>query len=154
MAIIEKLQNWKVSLKTENTRGFRPQTRVELLLTSGFVLLSLLEWVFVSYSGFDAPYGVERGSRVSRRGANFFWSWSLNLPKVGTFFAFLTHFLAFRTHLGFCHRFFLIFLDFSTIWGGFREDFPTIFDTFFETWPNVGKSTKHCVGAWILRSAL
>jgi len=51
-----------------NTRGFRPQTRVEPGLTSGLVLLSLLEWVFVSYSGFDAPYGVERGSRVSRRG--------------------------------------------------------------------------------------
>ena len=51
-----------------NTRGFRPQTRVRLLLTSGFVLLSLLGWVFVSYTGFDAPYGVERGSRVSRRG--------------------------------------------------------------------------------------
>ena len=55
-----------------NTRGFRPLTRVGLTLTSGLVLLSLLEWVFVSYTGFDAPYGVERGSRVSRRGAVFF----------------------------------------------------------------------------------
>ena len=35
-----------------NTRGFRPQTRVRLLLTSGLMLLSLLEWVFVCYTGF------------------------------------------------------------------------------------------------------
>ena len=35
-----------------NTRGFRPQTRVGLTLTSGLVLLSLLEWVFVCYTGF------------------------------------------------------------------------------------------------------
>ena len=70
-----------------NTRGFRPQTRVRLLLTSGLVLLSLLEWVFVSYTGFDAPYGVERGSRVSRRGVNCFWSWG----HVGSLFAFVSH---------------------------------------------------------------
>ena len=35
-----------------NTRGFRPQTRVKLDCTSGLVLLSLLEWVFVCYTGF------------------------------------------------------------------------------------------------------
>ena len=35
-----------------NSRGFRPQTRVRLTLTSGLVLLSLLEWVFVCYTGF------------------------------------------------------------------------------------------------------
>ena len=33
-----------------NTRGFRPQTRVRSGLTSGLILLSLLEWVFVSYT--------------------------------------------------------------------------------------------------------
>ena len=35
-----------------NTRGFRPLTRVKQTLTCGFVLLSLLEWVFVCYTGF------------------------------------------------------------------------------------------------------
>ena len=35
-----------------NTRGFRPQTRVGSGLTCGLVLLSLLEWVFVCYTGF------------------------------------------------------------------------------------------------------
>ena len=71
-----------------NTRGFRPQTRVKSTLTSGLVLLSLLEWVFVSYTGFDAPYGVERGSRASRRGTKLFWFGG----HVGSLFAVFSHF--------------------------------------------------------------
>ena len=92
-----------------NTRGFRPQTRVRLLLTSGFVLLNLLEWVFVSYTGFYAPYGVERGSSVSRRGKNFF---SLE-AMLGHFSHFFRIFHAF---FGFPHSSWLlpsIFVDFS-----------------------------------------
>ena len=113
-----------------NTRGFRPLTRVKPTLTNGLVLLSLLEWVFVSYTGFDAPYGVERGSRVSRRGAVFFWSWG----HVGSLFALFSHFsrifwfsaliLAFAIH---SFRFFLIFLrfflDLGWVSGGFFNDF-------------------------------
>ena len=62
---------------------------------------------------------------------------------------------------GFPHSFWLLlsiflvfswfFFWFSSIWGGFREDFSTIFDMFSKTCPNMWKSTKHCVGAWILK---
>ena len=107
-----------------NTRGFRrPQTRVRLLLTSGLVLLSLLEWVFVNYKGFDAPYGVESGGSPSRRGGHFFWFWSLKFAQVGTIFAFFRICSAF---FGFphsswlfpsiCFHFCRFFFDFSSIW--------------------------------------
>ena len=71
----------------------------------------------------------------------------LKLALFSYFFASVAHFLVFLSHLGFFYRFVLIFLDFSSILGRFREDFSMIFDTFFETCQNVRKSTKHCVGA-------
>ena len=99
----------------------------------------------------------ERGS-PSCPGPNFFGSGASNWLKLALFshfFAFVAHFLVFLTHLGFFHRFVLIVIDFSSIFPrfgeGFREGFSMIFDTFFETCQNVWKSTKHCVGAWILK---
>ena len=90
------------------------------------VLLSLLEWVFVNYTGFYAPYGVERGSRVSRRGAVFF--------GLGAMLGHFSHFfrifwlssliLAVSIDL---FKFFLIFprflLDLGRVSGGFFDDF-------------------------------
>ena len=91
-------------------------------------------------------------------GTYFFWFWSLKLAQVGTFFVFFRICSAF---FGFphsswlfpsiCSDFFRCFFDFSSIWDRFREGFSMIFDTFFETCQNVWKSTKHCVGAWILK---
>ena len=110
-------------------------------VTLGLRSLRSREW------GFAIPSGKET-----------FWFWSLKLAQVGTFFAFFRICSAF---FGFphsswlfpsiCFHFFRFFFDFSSIWGRFWEGFSMIFDTFFETCQNVWKSTKHCVGAWILK---
>ena len=91
-------------------------------------------------------------------GKGYFWFWRLKLTQVGTFFAFFRICSAF---FGFphssclfpsiCFHFSRFLFDFSSILGRFREGFSMIFDTFFETCQNVWKSTKHCVGAWILK---
>ena len=87
-----------------------------------------------------------------------FWFWSLKLAQVGTFFAFFRICSAF---IGFphsswlfpsiCFHFSRFFFNCSSILGRFREDISMIFDTFFETCQTVWKSTKHCVGALILK---
>ena len=126
-------QKW-TKIRSWNTRGFRPQTRVELGLTSGFSLKKLIEWVFVSNSGFDAPYGVERGSRVSRRGAVVFWSWG----HFGSLFPLFSHFsriflfsaLILASAINF-FRFFLIFLRFFLDLGGVSGWFFQRFLIFF-----------------------
>ena len=68
-------------------------------------------------------------------GTGYFWLWSLKLIQVGTYFECVTHFLAFVTHLGFFHQFILICFDFSSILGGFREDFSMIVSYFFRNMP-------------------
>ena len=110
-------------------------------VTLGLRSLRSREW------GFAIPSGKET-----------FWFWSLKLAQVGTIFAFFHICSAF---FGFphsswlfpsiCFHFSRFFFDFSSILSRFREGFSMIFDTFFETCQNVWKSTKHCVGAWILK---
>ena len=51
---------------------------------------------------------------------------------VRNFFAFWGLFGRILRHLGFLGRFFLIFLDFSSVFGGFREDLGKIFRRFFD----------------------
>ena len=71
----------------------------------------------------------QRGGRRQFVGPPF---WGALGAMLGYFFAIFRIFWGVLTHVGFFHRFFLIFARFGGIWGRFGEDFSAIFRIFLK----------------------
>ena len=74
--------------------------------------------VLLCFAHVRAPYGVEVGVRVSRRG------WGSRVSQgslVGSFLAHFSHVFAFLSISGFITIFHRFFIDFGRVFGGFWE---------------------------------
>ena len=103
--------------------------------------------VWSCFAHVTAPYGVETGVRVLRRGpeeagpsGTKFGTFFALGPVLGASWAFLARLVAFFAFFNFVFTF---WLDFSSIWGRFWNDFRMIFGVFCKYGDLVKNNKNH-----------